>query len=82
MSVNVTTQSGVSLSSVSNDVSSAISEYINSLGVGDDVVLAEVVCAALEVTGVADVEVENHESNIVIADGELARIDSADLVVG
>lgn len=80
--VNVTTDEGVSLSSVSGAISNAISEYVNSLGVGQDVILSEVVCAALEVNGVFDAKVTNLTENFVIADGELARIDTNDLIIG
>jgi hypothetical protein len=80
--VNVTPEEGVSVSSISGSVSNAISEYINSLGVGDDVILSEIVAAAQSVAGVFDVEVTNFTENVVIADGELARIDAQDLIVG
>lgn len=80
--VNVTPEEGISLSSISGAVSNAISEYINSLGVGDDVILSEIVAAAQSVDGVFDVEVTNFTDNIVIADGELARVDAQDLIVG
>lgn len=80
--VNVTAIEGVSLSSISGSVSNAISEYVNSLGVGEDVILSEIVAAAQSVTGVFDVEVTNFSDNITIADGELARIDAQDLTVG
>lgn len=80
--VNVTTQQGVSLSAVSGDVSNAILEYINSLGVGEDVVLSEIVCAALGITGVIDAEVQNISENVVIQDGELARLDANQLIIG
>lgn len=80
--LDVTTVEGVSLSSVSSAVLSAVSEYINSLGVGEDVILSEIIAAAQGVDGVFDVEVSNFEDNIVIADGELARIDDEDLTIG
>lgn len=80
--IDVTPEQGVSLSSVSGPVSNAISEYINSRGVGDDVILSEIVAAAQSVTGVFDIEVSNQEENITVADGELARIDDADLIIG
>lgn len=80
--VNITPVEGVGVSSISGSVANAISEYINSLGVGDDVILSEIVAAAQSVTGVFDVEVTNFTDNIVIADGELARIDAQDLIVG
>lgn len=80
--INVTPEEGISLSSISGEVANAVSEYINSLGVGDDVVLSEIIAAAQTVNGVFDVEISNLEENVVIADNELARIDNSDLVVG
>lgn len=80
--VNVTPEEGISLSSISGSVANAISEYINSLGVGQDVILSEIVAASQSVSGVFDVEITNFADNITIADGELARIDSTDLIVG
>jgi len=80
--IDVTTEEGVSLSSVSDSISNAILEYVNSRGVGQDVVLSEIVTAAQSVGGVFDVTISNHSSNIVVADGELARLDSSDLIIG
>ncbi len=80
--INVTTEEGVSLSAVSGDVSNAVAEYVNSRGVGEDIILSEIIAAAQSITGVFDVEVSNFTENITIADGELARIDDNDLVVG
>jgi uncharacterized phage protein gp47/JayE len=80
--IDVIPEEGVSLSSVSDGIRTAVSEYINSLGVGQNVVLSEVVAASQSVSGVYDVKVSNHTSNIVIADGELARLAQADLTIG
>lgn len=80
--VNITTIQGVSLSSVSGDVSNSILEYVNTLQVGQDVILSEIICAALGVTGVADAEIENLTDNVVIQDGEIARLDTSDLIIG
>lgn len=82
ITVDVTTEEGVSLTSISGDVANAISEYINSRQVGQDVILSEIIAAAQSVTGVFDVEITNFTENVVIADNELARIESEDLVVG
>ena len=80
--VNVTPVDGVSLSSISNQVSSAVQSYVNSLDVGEDVIISEIVAAVQNVTGVFDVEVTSHSSNIVISDGEQARLDDEDLIIG
>ena len=80
--VNVTTKSNISLSTVSNAVKAAISEYINSLGVGEDVIVAEIIASVMNVTGIIDVEVNTPDDNIIIQDHELARISDADIQVG
>jgi hypothetical protein len=80
--IDVTPNEGISLSSISSDVSNAVSEYINSRKVGEDIILSEVIAAAQDVTGVYDVEVSSHTENITIADGSLARIDDSDIIIG
>jgi len=80
--VDVTTEEGVSLSSVSADISNAILTYVNSRTVGDDIILSEIIAAAQSIDGVFDVEVTNRTENLTIADGELVRLDVADLVIG
>jgi len=82
LTLNVTTDSGVSLASILNDVQSAVLGYVNSRKVGQEVVLSEVIAAAQSVAGVFDVTISNQTSNIIVADGELARLADADLVIG
>lgn len=80
--VDVTPDEGVSLSSISDQIRTAIEEYVDALNVGDDVILSEIIAAAQSISGVFDVEISNHSSNIVVADGQLARLNDSDLVVG
>ncbi len=80
--VDVTPREGVSLSSISNEVKSAISSYINTLPVGGDVIVSEIIVAVKGVSGVADVKMTTPTSNIAIADSELARIDEKNISVG
>lgn len=80
--IDITPEDGVSLSSINDSIKTAVLEYVNSRGVGQDIVLSEIVAAAQSVAGVFDVEISNHTTNIVIADGELARLDSSDLLIG
>jgi uncharacterized phage protein gp47/JayE len=82
VSLTMTTQEGVALGSVTEPVKSAVSNYINTLGVGDDVIVSEIVVAVKAVTGVADVVVEVPTENEPIADNELARINEDDIIVG
>lgn len=80
--LNITTDEGVSLASVLNEVQSAVLGYVNSRKVGEEVVLSEVIAAAQSVNGIFDVEISNQTANIVVADGELARLADEDLVIG
>jgi len=52
LSFQVKTKEGVSLSTVSDDLKSRVISYVQSLGLGDDVVLGEVIRAAQETPGV------------------------------
>jgi uncharacterized phage protein gp47/JayE len=80
--LDVTTREGVTLSSIGNDVKSAVSAYINTLPVGGDVIISEIIVAVKAVQGVFDVRVVIPSANVAIADSELARIDESDVVVG
>lgn len=82
LTLNVTTDEGVSLASVLSDVQSAVLGYVNARKVGQEVVLSEVIAAAQSVAGIFDVVISNQTANIVVADGELARLADADLVIG
>lgn len=80
--VDVTTREGITLSSISNDVKSAISAYVNTLPVGGDVIISEIICSVKETSGVFDIKMISPIVNIAIADNELARIDENDISVG
>jgi len=80
--VDVTAREGITLSSISNDVKSAISAYVNTLPVGGDVIISEIICAVKDVSGVFDIKMISPTANIAIADNELSRIDENDISVG
>ena len=69
------------LPSISNNIKSAVSNYINRLAVGADVVRSNLIVAVKGVSGVFDVEATFPEANIAIADNELARISDDDISV-
>ncbi len=49
----------------------AIENYIFSLGIGEDVILAEIICAAKGIDGVRDVTVSDPTRNITVLEDEL-----------
>jgi len=82
VTLDVTTIDGVSLSSIQEDIKSAVSNYINNLGVSDDVIVSEIIDRVMGVEGAYDVEVSSPTSNIAVGDGEIVRISDVDVIVG
>lgn len=64
---------------IATSVQTAINRYINSLGIADDVIYAELVAAAMEVPGVQDVSFVTPTANVAIGSGELARAVNANI---
>lgn len=54
-------------------IKDAIQNYVNSLGIGDDVIVAELITAVMGVDGVTDVKINTPSSNYIIPDGTIAR---------
>ena len=82
LTIDVTTESGVNLSSIVGNIRSAILEYTTSRDVGEDLVLSEIIAAAQSVAGVYDVEITSHTANIVIADNELVIMSEENVIIG
>lgn len=73
--VDVTTISGVSLITISDDIRSTIAAYVNGLKVGQDVVLSEIISRIKRNESVYDVTVTTPSVNVVVADDALAKTD-------
>jgi len=82
VSMTITTQEGITLSSISNDIKSAVSSYINSLPVGGEVVVSSIVAVVKAVNGVFDVRVNSPTANVPISYNELARVVESTITVG
>lgn len=80
--LDVTLREGVSIASLENEIRSAVSGYVNSLGVGDDVVIEEIRAAVIAISGVVDVELTEPLVNIAAADNELIRVSDSDILIG
>jgi uncharacterized phage protein gp47/JayE len=84
VSIEVTTNEGVNLNEISNDIKTAIINYINDLGVGEDVILSEIIVAVMDITGVAAVTFNTpapSTERISIADNEKGFIEPDDISV-
>lgn len=52
MTLRIATGDGVNLNDITNDIKSTVIGYISSLGVGEDVVLSEIIRRVKDITGV------------------------------
>lgn len=82
INLDVTLEEGISLSSVENNIKSAVTGYINNLGVGEDVIIERIRAAVIALQGIKDVVLNSPLTNTAIADNELARTRDALIVVG
>jgi hypothetical protein len=52
LNLNVTTKNGINLTDINNDIKSSIISYVDSLEVGGDVILSEIVSRIMNISGV------------------------------
>lgn len=79
--VNITVLSGYSQTDVADKVRTAISAYINGLGISDDVILNELRERAMAVPGMYDVAFSLPAANVIILDSEMARITNGNITI-
>ena len=73
---------GTALTDISNDIKSVIAAYINGRGVGNDIILSEIVAAVHSINNIDDVFITYPTANIVVADNEVARTDETRISLG
>lgn len=82
ITINVTTDEGVNLGDISNNIKSVVINYIATLGVGQDVILSEIIAAIMGIKGVGAVTFTNptpDTERITIANNEKATITPDDI---
>lgn len=79
--LNVIPRSGVSPSALEDPVQQIVQAYVNGLGIGDDVLVSEIIRIVKELDVVSDVHVVEPADNVPVADGQLARITADEVVV-
>jgi hypothetical protein len=84
VAINVTTEDGVNLSEISDEITSSIINYVSDLGVGEDVILSDIIVRAKSIDGVAAVTFITplpSEERISISSDEKAFIQVDDISV-
>lgn len=84
LAIKVKTKEGVALSSISDGIKSSVIGYVNSLGLGQDVILSEVVKLIQNSSGVEAVVLvlpALDQERIVIGDNAIARTSSSEVTI-
>ena len=79
--ISIVPARGFTVSQLASPVQVAIETYVNALGIGADVILAEVIATVMALPGVADVAILTPTSNVSIPGGTLVRITDSDITV-
>lgn len=82
ITVNITTNEGVNLGDISNNIKSVVINYIQTLGVGQDVILSEIIADIMGIKGVGAVTFTNptpDTERITIANNEKAVVTPEDV---
>jgi uncharacterized phage protein gp47/JayE len=74
VSCNLTILTNYVQATLAASVKTALAEYINGLGIGEDVILSELIKRAKSVVGVFDVTFSDPSENRIILDDQIARI--------
>ena len=80
--LDITLREGISIASVENEVKSVVASYVNTLGVGNDVIIEQIRAAVIRITGITDVVLSEPAANIAIADNEIANVRDPDILIG
>lgn len=80
--LDVTLSEGVTISSLENDIKSAVTGYVNTLGVGEDVIIERIRSSVIAISGIVDVVISTPTSNVVAADNEVIRVSDTDVLIG
>jgi len=82
--VDITTSNGVNLSEISDEITSVIINYVSDLGVGEDVILSDIIVRVKSIDGVLAVTFitpEPSEERISISSDEKAFVESSDVSI-
>jgi uncharacterized phage protein gp47/JayE len=84
IAIEVTTRDGINLSEISDEITSSIINYVSNLGVGEDVILSDIIVRVKNIDGVAAVTFITPEPNnerIFVGNGEKAFIEPSDISI-
>ena len=69
---------------IQNDITVKLQEYINGLGIHENVVLSSIIVLLKQISGITDISglrLNNGTDNIIISDNQIARFGSVDITI-
>jgi uncharacterized phage protein gp47/JayE len=84
IALDVVTTEGVNVNEIISDVKSSIIDYVDDLGVGEDVILSEIIVRVMEISGVESVTFTTPSPNtdrIAVADNEKPFVTSDNIAI-
>lgn len=79
--ISIVPARGFTVAQLTAAVQVAVETYVNALGIGADVVLAEVIATIMALPGVADTQIISPPANVSVPSGTLIRITDANVDV-
>jgi len=79
--IQVVPARGFTDADVADAVRTAVQTYLNSLGIGENVILSEIVAAIQAIPNITDVVMVNPTANVTVPDGQLMRITDVNVIV-
>lgn len=77
--VTVYPLAGVDTDQVDTDINTALTQYINTLGVGNDIIYNELIAAVMGVYGVTNCDVTDPVADVTVAATQVGRIGALDI---
>jgi hypothetical protein len=81
LTIKVIPARGFTDAQIEPSVLTAVQNYVNSLGIGDNIIVAEIIRVVKELSGVDDVAMISPTANITISSNQIARITDANVDV-
>ena len=81
ITIQVITVSGFADVDLAATVQSVVQSYVNGLGIGAQVLISQIIRLVKGLAGVRDCKVISPTANIVVSDGQIARMNASDVIV-
>jgi uncharacterized phage protein gp47/JayE len=81
ITMTATVADGVALDQAETDIITAVTTYVNNLGIGDDIIYNEIVSAVMSVFGVINCSLTLPAADVAITDAQVGRVGTFSVTV-